>query len=185
MKPRVSPAIHVLHLVGFCLVLGLTTLLYAYTVRAGAENVAQLREEQEHLSRKLNLLTELNHSLSEGRKTLSEIENGRSRIKQRVPDTTDFSAFYSDLSESAALANVLVSEIQPGATRTGQEYLETPVSLQAVAPFENLNLFLFNIAQMPRLAKLGALSIKPTGQMELCEARLTLLIYAMPEERTR
>lgn len=154
----------------------------AYAGVGGSLNtITELRSEQRELAGELSYQTELRNALGEGEEKLEHLRTEIDQLEQLLPVSMDFRSFYKALSEQAEEHDVIISQMRPGGPEPNEGYTEMPVTLEIVAGFEEFYRFLFAVTNLPRLNRLGDLSITRSNQTGPCTIQMTLFIYAKGE----
>ena len=147
-------------------------------IGSSLNTIAELRSEQRDLTGELSYQTELRNALGEGEEKLEQLRIEIDQLEQLLPESMDFRSFYKALNEQAEEHDVIISQMRPGKPEPNEGYTEMPVTLDIVAGFEEFYRFLFAVANLPRLNRLGDLSISRPNQTGPCTIQMTVFIYA-------
>ena len=171
-------AVDVVGLAVALLLAGLTFLVVGGASRARR---AALEREYEGLTQDLAYLTNVSETVGQGQQTLATLHEYLGQLNARLPATMDFPQFYEALTRHADECRVLIPEIEPGDVSDRDDYLAMPVSVRALASFQDFHRFLYALTTSPRLTTLDFLSVTPSEDGRLCDADLVVNIYALQE----
>ena len=147
-------------------------------VGSSLNTITELRSEQRNLSSELSYQTELRNALGEGEERLMQLRTEIDQLEKLLPESMDFRSFYKALNEQAEEHDVIISQMRPGTPEPNEGYTEMPVTLDIVAGFEEFYRFLFGVTNLPRLNRLGGLTISRPNETGPCRIQMTVLIYA-------
>lgn len=178
MQDAGSAKNRVVDIIGMAGTLAVAILIGYVLVGTSLRRMAVLTEEQQTLTAQLEHLTELATTLGQGEETLGMLQTGMEEIDRRLPGRMEFEQFYSALTSLAAKNRVLISEMTPGEIQKEDSYLEMPITITAIAAFEDFHEFLFGLSNQTRLTKLDSLNIRVAREAGLCNIDMTVKIYA-------
>lgn len=167
--------------VGLAITLVLAAGLFYWAIGNSIAQVASLHNEQVELTERMGYITDLMATLHQGEASLQAVEARIEDLREQLPSKMNFQGFYEMLSERALENNVLI-EITPQAITVSGELAEMPVSISAIASFDDFHRFLFALDNEPRLIKLQSLNVYPAESPNFCRIDMVAYIYSTRKE---
>lgn len=170
------------NIAGIAIAFALAALIGGICVRASQKKLEALTNEEPVLAARLSDLTESTIAMDEADGVLTDFRAQIGKVERMLPAAMQFDEFHKALSLHAGTSGVDISEIQPGAIEDREEYVEMPVAIKAGGTFKAIHRFLFELANLPRFVKVRALTIRGSSVPRMCEADMTLTIFAAGRE---
>ncbi|MBN1865948.1 type 4a pilus biogenesis protein PilO [Candidatus Sumerlaeota bacterium] len=140
-----------------------------------------LREEQRSLTRRLEYAPKIASALGEARVLIADHRGPSGAAESGLPRSFDVEGFLAALTARAQEDRIVLRSVEPqeGAQSPHWGCWAAPVQISAIASFEGIHRFLFEIARMPgHPAALESLLIQRAENPWLCDVNTELLLLA-------
>lgn len=123
-------------------------------LNAARQREAQLKDDW--LSKKRQAV-----NLEEYRRQLAEIDRSFGDLLKQLPNKAEMDGMIVDISQAALTRGLKQELFKPGAESKQEFYAQLPISLTLTGKYNELGMFVADVAKLPRIVTLNNIKIKP------------------------
>lgn len=123
-------------------------------LNAARQREAQLKDDW--LSKKRQAV-----NLEEYRRQLAEIDRSFGDLLKQLPNKAEMDGMIVDISQSALTRGLKQELFKPGAETKQEFYAQLPITLTLTGKYDELGMFVADVAKLPRIVTLNNIKLKP------------------------
>lgn len=112
-------------------------------------------------------------NLEEYRRQLAEIDRSFGDLLKQLPNKAEMDGMIVDISQSALTRGLKQELFKPGAETKQEFYAQLPITLTLTGKYDELGMFVADVAKLPRIVTLNNVKLKPkdkTGSTLIMDA---------------
>lgn len=181
-KWPVLPRTLLLVMVGFAVVV---VLWYVWLSDLGAELENAQRREAE-LRTQLTQKVAKASSIGDLKAQLEQVRQFVAQLERQLPSRAEMDALLSDINQAGVGRGLQFELFRPGQEVVREHYAELPITVRVAGTFDQIGLFVADVAHLSRIVTLGEIAIAPTPNRSdqlTMEATARTYRYLDPEEQ--
>lgn len=122
-------------------------------------------------------------NLDEYRKQLAEIDRSFGDLLKQLPNKAEMDGMIVDISQAALTRGLKQELFKPGAESRQEFYASLPITLTLTGKYNEVGMFVADIAKLPRIVTLNNIKLKPKDKSgEVITVDATAMTYRYLDE---
>lgn len=154
---------------------------YNYFLKGKIRELSASRETLSSIEKEIDLMIPKDIIAGKSEATNLIIEKKLGELGKKLPSEIDIPYLMQDfITNSSRDIKINYSLVQPSALISEQKYKKLPIDIELSGDFENLNLYLVRLENLPMMVRIDQLDINKNSDAKVLDVKLLVSAFVMP-----